>query len=89
MIGEGKGVGVTSRRDRAVADVIDADGIAGPFRQGHRYDELMDCQLRRFPCVTLLAVAKPPPGAGVHKIPPVKAFEHSQSARVGDAAGPN
>ena len=34
-IGEGQDVSVTSRRDREGAEVIDADGNAGPFRQGH------------------------------------------------------
>ena len=53
MIGEGKGVGVTSRRDREGVKAIDADGNAGPFRQGHRDDGLMDRQPQGFSCLTL------------------------------------
>ena len=37
--------------------------------------------------MTLQAVAKPPPGADVHTNPPVKTFEHSQSARGAEVAG--
>ena len=40
-IGEERGVGVTSRRNREGAEVINADG---PFRQGHRDDDSADRQ---------------------------------------------
>ena len=34
-MGEKQDIGVTSRRDQVRAEEIDADGNAGPFRQGH------------------------------------------------------
>ena len=71
-IGEEQDVGFTSRHDREGAEVVDADGNAGPFRQGHRNDGPADRQPRGFPRLTLQAVAKPPPGADVHNNPPVK-----------------
>ena len=47
-IGKEQDVGVTSRRDREGSEVIDADGNAGPFRQGHRDDGPMGRQPRSF-----------------------------------------
>ena len=69
------------------AEVIDDDGNAGPFRQGHRDDGPTDRQPRVFSCLTLQAAAKPPLGADVHTNPLVKTFEHSQSARGPEVAG--
>ena len=85
-IGEEQGVGVTSRCDREGGEIIDADCNAGPFGQGHRDDGPTDRQPRGFPSLTAQAVAKPPPGADVHTNPPVKTFEHSQSARGAEVA---
>ena len=85
-IGEEQGVGVTSRRDLEGAEAIDADRNAGSFGQGHRDDGPPDRQPRCVPCLTLQAVAKPPPDADSHTNPPVKAVEHSQSARGAEVA---
>ena len=68
-IGEEQDLCVISRRERERAEVTDADGNA---RQGHRDDGLTNRHPRGFPCSTLQAVAKPPPGADVHNNPPVK-----------------
>ena len=86
-IGEEQDVGVALRRDREGAEVKDADGNAGSYGQGHRDDGLPDRQPRGFPCLTLQAVARPPPGADAHTNPPVKMFEHSHSARGAEVAG--
>ena len=86
-IGKDQDVGVTSRRDREGAEVIGADGNAGPFRQGHRDDGPTGRQPRSFPCLTLQAAVKPLPGAEVHTNPPVKMLGHSQSARVAEMIG--
>ena len=86
-IGEEQDVGVTSRRDRQGVKVIDADGNAGPFGQGNRDDGPPDHQPRGFPCLAFQAVAKPPPGADAHTNPPVRTFEHPQSARCAEVAG--
>ena len=56
-IGEEQDVGVTSRRDRQGAEVIDIDGNAGPFGRGHRDDGPSDRQPRGFPCLAFQAVA--------------------------------
>ena len=40
-----------------------------------------------FPCLTLQAVTKPPPGADAHTNPPVKTLEHSQCACCAEVAG--
>ena len=66
---------------------MDADRNTGPFKQRHRDDGPTDRRPRGFPCLTLQSVAKPPPGADVHTNPPVKTFEHSQSARGAEMAG--
>ena len=71
-IGQEQDVGVTSRRDREGAEVVDADGNVGPFRQGHRDDGPMDRQPQGFPRLTLYVVVKPSPGADVHANLPVK-----------------
>ena len=86
-IGEEQDVGFTSRHDREGAEVVDADGNAGPFRQGHRNDGPTDRQPRGFQCLTLQAVVKPPPCADVHTNPPVRTFEHEQSVRGAEVAG--
>ena len=56
-IAEEQDEGVTSRRDRVGAEVLDADGTAGPLGQGHRDDGPTDRQPRVFPCLKLQAVA--------------------------------
>ena len=76
-----------SRHDRNGAEVVDADDKARPLWQRDRDDWPTDLQPRGFPCLTLQAVAKPPPGADVHTNPSVKTFEHSQSARGAEVAG--
>ena len=49
IIGEEQEVGVTSRCDLEGGEVIDANGNAGSFRQGHRNDWPTDRQPRVFP----------------------------------------
>ena len=80
-MGEEQDVGVTSRRDRDGAEVIDAYGNAEPFGQGHRDDGRPDRQPRGFASLTLQAMAKSPPRADAHINQTIKTFEHSQSAR--------
>ena len=63
-------VGVTSARDRKGADVVNANGNTRPFGQGDRDDGPPDRHARGYPCLTLEAVAKPPPGADAHTNPP-------------------
>ena len=86
-IGEEQDVDVSPRRDRKGVEVIDANGNVRPFGQGHRDDGPSDRQPRGFSCLTLQAMTKPPPGADAHTNPPVKMFEHSQSARGAEVAG--
>ena len=78
-IGEEQDVGFTSRHDREGAEVVDADGNAGPFGQKDRHDGPPDRQPRDFPCLAFQALVNPPPGADAHTNPPVKAFEYLQS----------
>ena len=83
MIGEEQDIGVTLRRDWEGAEVVDADEQC---RALWADDGRPDRQPRGFPCLTLQAMAKPPPGAETHPNPPVKTFEHSQSARGAEVA---
>ena len=86
-LGEEQDIAASSGRDREGAEVIDADGNAGLVGQGHRDNGPPDHQPRGFPCLEFQAVAKPPSGADAHSNPPVKSFEHSQSARCDEVAG--
>ena len=86
-IREEQDAGVTSRRDRQGGEIIDADGYAGAFGQGHRDDGPPDRQPRGFLCLAFQAVVKPPLGADAHTNTPAKTFEHSQSACCIEVAG--
>ena len=74
-------------RDRKGANVIDANGNARPFGEGHRDDMPPYRQPRGLPRLAVEAVAKPPSGADSHINPPVKPFEHSMCTRCAEVAG--
>ena len=56
-ISEQQAVGISSRRHRQGGDIVDGDGDAGPFWQGQCDGGPPDRLSRRFPCLTLQAVA--------------------------------
>ena len=76
-ISESQDVGISPRRHWERAEIVNADGDAGPFWEGQRDDGPPDRLPRRFPCSALQAVTKPPPGADAHTDPPVETFEQT------------